>query len=196
MVALAYGVVARLEIGFDVPLIAIAGGARRIVGGGDLDLTAKYLVRSDHGGERTALALGFAVELPTGDARRGLGSGVTDVDLTLIAQRQLRAATTLRANLGLQFAGNTLTGAVGTRDRGQVLSAGTSITHAAGDGTQLLAEITGYQGRSRAARDRELRLQAGATRAISARLTLAACVQRGWYAAPPWSLQAGVIIDP
>ncbi len=195
VVGLAWGVLPGLELGFDVPWIAIHG-AGTVAGGGDFDLTAKWLLRAAEGDRRTALAVGFAVELPTGNADRGLGSGVADVDLTLIAERRIASTLALRGNLGLQFAGNTLTGAVGSPDRGRVLAGGVSLTADLTPRLQLVCETTGYQGRKSDAGDRELRLQAGLVYARSPHLSVAFTVQRGWLAAPPWVGQLGVVIDP
>jgi hypothetical protein len=194
VVAVAWGLLPRLEVGFDVPWIAIHGG-ESVSGGGDLDLTAKWRLHLAKDEHSSAFALALAIELPTGDADRGLGSGVTDVDLTLIGERRVARAVVLRGNLALQFAGNTLTGALGSADRGQVLGGGVSLTADLTPRLQLVSEATGYQGRESDATDRELRLAAGLVFARSPRMSLAFTVQHGWFQSPPWVFQLGVVLD-
>ena len=194
VVAVAWGLVPRLEVGFDVPWIAIHGNGT-VAGGGDLDLTAKWQLHPAKDARSPAFALALGVELPTGDPDRGLGSGVTDVDLTLIAERRIAPAIVLHGNLGLQFAGNTLTGAVGSSDRGKVLAGGVSLTADLTPRWQFVSETTGYQGRSPDGKDRELRLLAGLVFAHSPRWSFACSVQHGWLQSPPWLFQFGVILD-
>ncbi len=196
MLSAAYGIASRLELGFDIPWLDIRSTGGDAVGLGDLDFTAKLRLRDDGGGRRAAWAVTAAVELPTGDERRGLGSGVRDEDVGVIVQRAVSPTTSLQGNVGLQFAGNTLTGAVGTRDRAHVLSAGGSLVHTLSERWQVEGELTGYEGRTSDAADRELRAQLGANLTLSPRLTLALALQRGWFATPPWSLQLGLILDP
>jgi hypothetical protein len=190
-----FGLTSRLEVGFDMPWIAILPELHGASGVGDLNLTAKWLWRQPAAG-RTGFALTGAVELPTGDEEKNLGAGVIDSNLGLVIERGVSAKTTWRGNLGIQFGGNTLTGVVGSRARGQVLSAATSVTHDFGERWSAAFELSGYEGREAARADRELRAQVTGVFVHSPRMSIATAIQRGWQATPPWTFQIGLILDP
>jgi len=190
-----YGLTPRLEVGFDLPWIAILPERHGASGIGDLNLTAKWLWR-EPAERRTGLALVAAVELPTGDEERNLGAGVIDSNLGLVIERGVSATTRWRANLGIQFGGNTLTGLVGSQARGRVLSTATSLTRNLSQRWSAAIELSGYQGREAGGADREVRAQVASVFAVSTRVAVATALQRGWYATPPWTLQVGVILDP
>lgn len=121
------------EIGMDFPLITIFNSARSGLispfGLGDTDYSVKYNFRHEREGSRwPAIAASLNIEPPTGNAKLNLGSGLTDYYLNSIFQKRLSPKNTLRANAGLTFAGNTLTGVVGIRTRGTVFTGGTSFT--------------------------------------------------------------------
>src|SRR5947208_13980448 len=89
-----YGVARNIEIGVDGPVIAIMNSQmispRTPFGFGDLDLHVKYnFLKEREGSHRPALAATFAVELPTGDAKQQLGSGLADYFLNSILQKSL-----------------------------------------------------------------------------------------------------------
>ncbi|HUS07440.1 MAG TPA: hypothetical protein VMZ52_14125, partial [Bryobacteraceae bacterium] len=94
-----YGITDRLEIGIDGPLLAIfnAPEARFLlpVGIGDLNTAAKYRIHDEREGSRIpAIAIGFYVELPTGNTEKQLGSGLADYSLNAIIQKSLGSRTT------------------------------------------------------------------------------------------------------
>jgi len=193
---LGFGLASGLELGCDVPWITIAGaaaGGGDVRGVGDLNLYLKWRFYEGSGGWPAWAAVG-AVETPTGDETRGLGSGVSDQTLNLVAEWLDLAGTDLRANLGIVFAGNSKTGEVGLEADGRIWTAGVSLTRE-GERLALGGELTGARGELDSTAARELRLQLGGRWAVGERLGLAAGVQRGWYATPPWQLQLGLILD-
>ena len=128
-----YGLPFNLELDVDVPYLAIfrAVGTPDALGGGDTNLGIKWEFYKESSGSRVpALGVSLYFELPTGDASRQLGSGLTDYWLNLIAQKSLSGKTRVNGNLGYLFAGNTSTGVVGIRaTRGHVYTGGLSILH-------------------------------------------------------------------
>lgn len=193
--SLALGLSGSVEVGLDWPWIGIrSDGAADVAGGGDLNLYAKWRWL-EAAGRRPALALVGAVELPSGDQGKGLGSGERDETLNAVAEWRGVGGLDLRANLGVVFAGNSLTGKVGLATDSHIGTAGFSVTaererHAAG------VELTGAFGRLAGERTREIRLQTGLRWTLGPRSALGAAVQRGWYAAPPWQATLGLILDP
>lgn len=131
---LTYGLLDRLEIGMDGPLLAIytdpRSGTSGAFGFGDLDLQLKYrLLTEKEYSRRPALTVGIYVELPTGNPRNQLGSGIADYWLNGIVQKTLTPRITYRLNSGALFSGNTLTGAIGLRStRGLVFTGSSSLT--------------------------------------------------------------------
>ncbi len=191
-----FGLAPGFELGCDVPWITIAGadaGGGDVRGVGDLNLYLKWRFYEGSGGLPSWAAVG-AVESPTGDEARGLGSGVSDETLNLVAEWLDLAGADLRANLGVVFAGNSKTGEVGLESDGRIWTAGLSLTRE-GRRLALGGELTGARGELDSAAARELRLQLGGRWTMGERLGLAAAVQRGWYATPPWQLQLGLIVD-
>jgi hypothetical protein len=127
-----YGWTDRVELDIDAPLLTIFNNEQpyRVTGIGDTELGLKWNVREEqHGAKGLAAALGFYVELPTGEPTNDLGSGVVDVWAYLAVEKALTTATTLRLNGGYLFAGNTSTGVVGiTTARGRVATMSGSLT--------------------------------------------------------------------
>lgn len=130
-----YGVLDNLEIGFDVPLISIfnsrSAGAPKAFGPGDLYLQVKYRLLLDHPESRLpAVTVGLYVEVPTGNSKNQLGSGIADYWLNGILQKAITKRITIRLNSGTSFSGNTLTGAIGIRTtNGMVLTGSSSVTY-------------------------------------------------------------------
>ena len=137
-----------VEIGVDYPLIVISNAAgttpKTIRGFGDLNFHVKYnFLKERDGKRRPALTISFAVEVPTGNVDKGLGSGLVDYSINGVLQKSLTTKTTLRLNSGLIFAGNTSTGAAGIRTRGRVFTAGASLTRQFTPKLNLGIELTG-----------------------------------------------------
>jgi hypothetical protein len=148
-VQLTYGLLKRLEIGFDGPILAIykarRSGTANAVGFGDLDLQMKYAFHLQHDGSRwPAVTFGFYVEIPTGNAQNQLGSGIADYWLNGIVQKKLTSRVTYRLNSGILFSGNTLTGAIGIRSaRGRVFTGASSLTYQLNGRWLLGGELVG-----------------------------------------------------
>jgi hypothetical protein len=190
----------RLELDLDAPYLAIyrASGSQTSRGGGDTNLGAKWNLReATPDSALPALAVSFYVEFPTGDSRQELGSGLTDYWLNFILQRPLSEATRINVNLGLLFAGNTSTGAVGIQTRrGQVYTGGFALLHDVTPRLTLGGEL--YGGISDGAGQDKTQLQAmlGAQYAIRDGLTLCLGVLGGKYGATPQiGGQIGIAID-
>ena len=133
-----------------------------------------------------ALGASLYIEFPTGDAKRQLGSGLTDYWLNLIAQKSVSDSTRVNVNLGYLFAGNTSTGVVGiTATRGHVYTGGVSLLHDLSPRLTLGAEVyggydlTGNLGRS------QLQILLGGQRTIRQGLSFAFGVLGGRYIASP-----------
>ena len=122
------------EVGMDFPLITIwnASGSGLVnpFGLGDTDYSIKYnFLKEKEGSKWPAIATSLNIEPPTGNAKLQLGSGLMDYYLNSIIQKTLSPRNTLRLNAGITFAGNTLTGVVGIKTRGTIITGGSSFTH-------------------------------------------------------------------
>lgn len=144
-----YGLLDRLEIGFDGPLLFIdnarQAGIPSAFGFGDLDLQMKYKVRKEpDSGRGPAITLGLYIEVPTGNPANSLGSGIADYWLNGIFQKKVTDRVTLRINSGILFSGNTLTGAIGIRaSRGLVFTGSSSVTYQLSRRWLLGGEVAG-----------------------------------------------------
>ena len=141
-----YGLVPHLEVSVDSPLIGIfnapAAAYRRPFGPGDTNFAAKYNFREERQGSALpALTLSMNVEVPTGDVRRQLGSGLVDYWLYGVAQKTISDRSVIRANGGILLAGNTSTGVLGIQTRGRAFTAGLSVVRIFQPRLKLGAEI-------------------------------------------------------
>lgn len=132
-VKFSYGLFRNCEVGMDFPLITIfnagSSGLGNPIGLGDADFSIKYNFHKEHDGSKwPAFTASLNIEPPTGDPKRQLGSGLYDYYLNGIVQKTLSPKYTLRVNGGATFAGNTLTGAVGIKTRGTIITGGVSVT--------------------------------------------------------------------
>jgi hypothetical protein len=195
-----YSPLRTIEVDVDAPYLTISrtAGAETSRGVGDTNLGAKWNLRETPPDTLLpALAVSFYVEFPTGDSRQELGSGLTDYWLNFILQKPLSEATRINVNLGLLFAGNTSTGAVGIQTRrGQVYTGGISLLHDATSRVTWGGEV--YGGISDGAGSDKTQLQAmlGVQYAIRDGLSLCVGVLGGKYGATPQiGGQIGVSID-
>ena len=193
----AYGLFGWLELGVDAPWIEVdQAGEPDYAGIGDVNLSAKFRLRDSSGGLWPAVAITAAIEFPTGDEDKGLGSGVFDYGLNLVGDWTLTQSSSLRANLGILFAGNSLTGVVGLKADGEIVAGSLSFTQALSERWEAGIEVRRAEGQADASSDQELIAQAGARFALNDQVTLAAGVVRGWSVAPEWQFQVGAIVDP
>ena len=129
-----YGLFARMEVGADLPILKIhnapSSGLGDPFGIGDCDFSVKYRFHDEKSGSKwPAIAGSLNIEAPTGDSKTQLGSGLTDYALNTIFQKTISSRDTLRLNLGVTFAGNTLTGVIGIKARGTVFTGGLALVH-------------------------------------------------------------------
>jgi hypothetical protein len=188
------------ELNVDVPYIHIyrASGSQSAQGVGDTNLGAKWTVRDPPPDSLlAAFAVSLYIELPTGNASQGLGSGLTDYWLNFIAQKPLSPTTRYNVNVGILFAGNTSTGDVGIQTRrGQVYTGGLSVLHDLSSRLTLGVELNG--GISDGAGQDRAQLQAlfGAQYAIRSGLSLSLGILGGKFGATPRiGGQIGVSMD-
>ncbi|HEX8131491.1 MAG TPA: transporter [Pyrinomonadaceae bacterium] len=199
---LAYGLLPQVEISIEAPLITIfnareAGTPRTVSGVGDTNVSVKYnFLREREGLRRPALTLSGAFEIPTGSARRGLGSGVADVSLNGVLQKSVTRRTKYRLNGGIIFSGNTLTGAVGLKTRGTVYTGGTSVVREFTPKLQLGAELTGARARNAGLGKGQFQGQFGGNYALRDNLSLDFGLVAGRYSASPrLGAQLGLSLD-
>lgn len=146
---LAYGVTDDLEISFEAPAITLfndarsvdsAAARRRVSGIGDANIAAKYNLRREREGSRLpAFAVGANLQLPTGSADRGIGSGAVSFAVTGLVQKSLTDRTTLRGNLGVVSLGTATPGDTGAR--GVVETGAASVVRRFGSRLYLGAEF-------------------------------------------------------
>jgi hypothetical protein len=143
-----YGLKHSLELDLDFPYLGIyrATGTASSNGFGDTDLGIKWnFHKASPGSWVPALGASLYTEFPTGDERNGLGSGLIDYWLNMIAQKPFTEKTRMNANFGFLFAGNTSTGAIGIQTkRGHVFTGGLSLLH--DFNRRLLLGVEGYGG--------------------------------------------------
>jgi len=89
-----YGLFDRVEIGIESPLLTIFNAPGTIPktpsGVGDTNLSLKYnVLRERENSRMPAMAVAFNLELPTGDTKRQLGSGLADFYMNGILQKSL-----------------------------------------------------------------------------------------------------------
>ena len=146
-----YGLTSHIEIGVDSPVIGIfnapSGSYRRPFGPGDTNVSTKYNIHQENQDSKIpALSLSMNIEIPTGDKKRQLGSGLVDYWLYGIAQKAITDRTVVHVNTGILFAGDTSTGVIGIQTRGRAFTAGLSVVRDFGPnlkfGAELFAAIT------------------------------------------------------
>lgn len=143
-----YGLFEGVEIGIESPLLALFNAAgttpNRVSGIGDTNVSLKYNFHKERENSRLpAMAIGFNLELPTGDTKRQLGSGLADFFMNGILQKSLSKETKLRLNGGILFSGNTTTGVIGIKSRGVVFTGGASLVKQFTPKIDLGVELTG-----------------------------------------------------
>jgi hypothetical protein len=172
-----YGLFRNCEVGMDFPLIIIfnskASGLISPFGLGDTDYSIKYnFLHEKPGSRRPSITASLNIEPPTGSAKAQLGSGLIDYYLNSIFEKTLSPKNTLRANGGVTFAGNTLTGVVGIKTRGTIFTGGASFTRQLTARLDLGLEVYGGYTASTALGRGELQEQIGGNYALRKNLTL------------------------
>lgn len=196
-----YGLLDGLELGIESPLLTIFNSAgttpRKPSGIGDTNLSLKYnFLRERENSRRPAMALAFNLELPTGDTRRQLGSGLADFYMNGILQKSVSQNTKLRLNGGILFAGNTTTGVIGIKTRGIVFTAGGSLVRQFSPKLQLGMELTGALTKDFQLGKGQLQTMLGGNYQFKNNMSLDFGLVGGRYAASPRAgVQVGVSVD-
>jgi hypothetical protein len=170
---------------------------RTFAGFGDLDFHIKYNFREEREDSRLpAMSATLAVEFPTGNTNKQLGSGLTDIFLNTILQKSVTKKTKLRLNGGILFAGNTTTGEIGIKSRGRVYTGGGSIVKQFTQKLDLGVEVTGaVQSNFQLSRG-QLQTLVGGNYALRKNLTLDFGVVGGKFTGSPRAgVQLGVSVD-
>ena len=196
-----YGLFEDLEIGFEVPVITLfnaRGSASRTVSGlGDSNFSAKYNFYKERENSRLpAMTIAMNVELPTGDTKRQLGSGLADFYLNGILQKSLSKTAKLRLNGGILFSGNETTGVIGIKSRGTVLTAGASVVKQFNPKLQLGIELVGATTSAFQLGKGQLQTLVGGNYQFKSNTSFDFGIVAGKYAASPRAgVQLGVSID-
>jgi hypothetical protein len=172
-----YGLFRNCEVGMDFPLIVIFNAASSNLGNpfglGDTDFSIKYNFRREHPSSSwPAIAASLNLEPPTGSSKAQLGSGLMDYYLNGIFQKTVSPSNVLRLNAGATFAGNTLTGAVGIKTRGTILTGGLSWVHQFTPRLDLGVEVYGGYTANVTLGRGELQQQIGGNYAVRKGLTI------------------------
>jgi hypothetical protein len=196
-----YGLFEGLEIGIEAPWLAIFSDGRNaprtVAGLGDTNLSAKYNFHKEREGSRwPAMSVALNIELPTGDVKRQLGSGLTDVFVNGVLQKSLTSKTKLRLNGGILFSGNETTGVIGIKTRGTVLTGGASLVREFNPKLQLGIEVTGAVNKNLQLGKGQLQTLIGGNYFLRQNVSLDFGVVGGRYIASPRAgIQVGVSID-
>jgi hypothetical protein len=196
-----YGLFDHVEIGIESPWLTIFNDAsttlRRASGIGDTNLSVKYNFLPEHENSRhPAMTIAFNLELPTGNTRRQLGSGLADFYLNGILQKSLSKKTKLRLNGGILFSGNETTGVVGIKTRGTVFTTGGSLVKQFTPKLQLGLELTGAMTKELQLGKGQLQTLFGGNYQFKKNASFDFGIVAGKYAASPRAgVQLGVSID-
>lgn len=196
-----YGLFDRVEIGIEVPLLTIFNAAgtspRRPTGIGDANLSLKYnFLREREHSRLPAMAITANLEMPTGDTKRQLGSGLADFYLNGILQKSVSKNAMLRLNGGILFSGNETTGVVGIKARGTVFTAGGSVVKEFSPKLKLGVELTGAVENNFQLGKGQLQTLVGGNYQFQRNASFDFGIIAGKYAASPRAgIQLGVSID-
>jgi hypothetical protein len=196
-----FGLLSGLEANVDFPLIYIARDQESPTGSafglGDVDFGLKWKLVSEEPGQwHPGFTLSGFAELPTGDTAKQLGSGFTDYSLNAIVQKSFTETLVLHVNAGIQFSGNTLTGAVGIRTTGRIYSAGVSVTKDLSATLRLGADLNGAELHDSYGLDRQLQLTLGGNLQIANGRSFDFAVLAGWSSAPRIGVLLGISLTP
>ncbi len=193
-----YGLTRDFEIGMDGPLIGLYQQLTpTTLGKGDFNITFKWRMRPEETSSHLpALTLSCAIETPTGNVQKQLGSGIADYGCNTVVQK-LIGFWTLRVNNGAVFSGNTLTGLVGLRAKGFVYTGGGSVTRDVLPRLLLGVEVNGSAAKQGTALGKStLQTQIGGKFAWKEDLSIDFGVLAGWFSGAPRSgLQIGFSKD-
>jgi hypothetical protein len=196
-----FGLLKNLEANVDFPLIYIGRDRSSPLGSafglGDVDFGLKWkLIAEEPGQPHPGLTFSGFAELPTGSASKHLGSGFTDYSVNSILQKSFTETFVVHFNAGVQFSGNTLTGAVGIRTPGRIYSAGISAAKDLSETLRLGVDLNGAEVHSSNTRDRQIQLTVGGNYQIGTGHSFDFALLTGWSSAPRFGLLLGVSLTP
>jgi hypothetical protein len=186
-----YGLTDKIELNLDAPFLTIfnarAASQGNVSGIGDTEFGVKYNFRKEREtSQLPAMTAVFYVEVPTGNARDGLGSGLTDYWFYLVTQKTLSERTKWRINGGYLFAGNTATGLIGIQQtRGHVFTGNTSLVKEFTPKLKLGVEIFGAVTNNFQLSKGQLEMQIGGNYKLTEQLTLNFGIVGGRFVASP-----------
>jgi hypothetical protein len=192
-----YGITKRLEFDVNAPLLSIVNAKGTALGNptgiGDTQFGLKFTVHDESESSKIpALAVVFYVEVPTGNTKKELGSGLTDYWLYGVVQKSFTKKTIGRLNGGILFAGDDSTGLIGLHSsRGQIITGNGSLTKDFTPKLRLGAEIFGAVTSKFKLSRGQLEAQVGGNYQLSERFSLAFGILGGRFEASP---RAGVLI--
>jgi hypothetical protein len=196
-----YGLFDRVEIGIESPWLTIfndPGTTPKTPSGiGDTNVSLKYnFLRERENSRMPAMAVAFDLELPTGDTKRQLGSGLSDFYMNGIVQKSVSKKTKLRLNGGILFSGNETTGVIGIKTRGTVFTAGGSLVKQFTPQLQLGMELTGAVTNDFQLGKGQLQTLLGGNYQFKKNISFDFGIVGGKYAASPRAgVQLGISID-
>ena len=195
-----YGVWRNLEVSVNGPLIDISNSRiitpRHLVGLGDIELQVKFNpIKEKEGSRMPALAATFAIEFPTGNTNKGLGSGLADYFINGIIQKSVTKRTTLRLNGGILFAGNDTTGEIGIKTRGTAFVGGASVVRQFTRKLDLGVEVTGALTKTLHLDEGQVQTQVGGNYQLFKKMSLDFGVVAGKFNTARVGVQLGFQID-
>lgn len=195
-----YGLPRDFEFDVDIPYLTIqrTAGSHPSSGIGDTNLGVKWTFHKESDSSHLpSLGASFYTEIPTGDTRQQLGSGLADYWLNFIGQKSLSTKTRITGNLGILFAGNTSTGVIGLENtRGQVYTGGLSLLHDFNTRLTLGGELYGGYAENDSLGKSQLQGMVGGQYALRNSLSLCFGLLGGKYVASPQvGGQIGIAVD-
>jgi hypothetical protein len=191
-----YGLFKNVELGFSVPVLAISSShvatPKSVFGISDTTLHLKYNFHQEREKSRLpAMTISTVVQFHTGDASKGLGSGLTDFYINGILQKTVTSKTTFRLNGGILFSGNEQSGTLGIKVRGRVFTGGGSLVRQFTKRLDLGMEITGAVTSNFNLSKGQLQALVGGNYALTDKMTFDFGVVAGHFPASP---RAGLVL--
>lgn len=196
-----YGLFKGVELGFSVPVLAILSShiatPKNVFGISDTTLHVKYNFHQEREKSRLpAMTISTVIQFHTGDASKGLGSGLTDYYINGILQKTVTPKTTFRLNGGILFSGNEQSGALGIKVRGRVFTGGGSLVRQFTKKLDLGMEINGGVTSNFNLSQGQLQGLVGGNYALTGKMTFDFGVVAGRFpASPRVGLVLGLSID-
>lgn len=179
-----YGLADTLDLALQLPFLFLEPAEEGHQAGiGDIEVHGKYRIVNE-GAVSPAFAVTGALKFPTGSERRGLGSGATDVGITLVATKGFGPVT---AHLNL---GYTVIGAPGQEN---VLRWGAAAALKVTEPLSFVGEVIGQTNSDPHAKDDPREVRVGLAYALRGNIVLDGAVSLGLTrASPDYVLTVGI----